>query len=52
MDIQELLDLYIIIIITISLLMPTAGAQAAFRDYPQGERAINHHAGLVQIGGC
>jgi hypothetical protein len=31
---------------------PTAGAQAFLMDYPQGERAITHHAGPVQIGGC
>jgi hypothetical protein len=29
----------------------TAGAQAFFMDYPQGERAITHHAGPVRIGG-
>jgi hypothetical protein len=32
--------------------VPTAGAQACLMDYPQGERAITHHAGLMQIGGC
>jgi hypothetical protein len=31
--------------------VPTAGAQAFLMDYPQGERAITHHAGPV-IGGC
>jgi hypothetical protein len=25
--------------------VPTAGAQAFLMDYPQGERAITHHAG-------
>jgi hypothetical protein len=30
--------------------VPTAGAQAFLMDYPQGERAITHHAGLVQPG--
>jgi hypothetical protein len=30
--------------------VPTAGAQAFLMDYPQGERAITHHAGLVRIG--
>jgi hypothetical protein len=29
--------------------VPTAGAQAFLMDYPQGERAITHHA---PIGGC
>jgi hypothetical protein len=32
--------------------VPTAGAQAFLMDYPQGERAITHHAGPVRIGGC
>jgi hypothetical protein len=32
--------------------IPTAGAQAFLMDYPQGERAITHHAGPVRIGGC
>jgi hypothetical protein len=32
--------------------VPTAGAQAFLMDYPQGERAINHHAGPERIGGC
>jgi hypothetical protein len=32
--------------------VPTAGAQAFVIDYPQGERAITHHAGPVRIGGC
>jgi hypothetical protein len=32
--------------------VPTAGAQAFFMDYSQGERAITHHAGPVRIGGC
>jgi hypothetical protein len=32
--------------------VPTAGAQAILMDYPQGERAITHHAGPVRIGGC
>jgi hypothetical protein len=32
--------------------VPTAGAQAFVMDYPQGERAITHHAGPVRIGGC
>jgi hypothetical protein len=32
--------------------VPTAGAQAFLMDYPQGERAITHHAGPVWIGGC
>jgi hypothetical protein len=27
--------------------VPTAGAQAFLMDYPQGERAITHHAGPV-----
>jgi hypothetical protein len=31
--------------------VPTAGAQAFLMDYPQGERAITHHAGPVRIGG-
>jgi hypothetical protein len=31
--------------------VPTAGAQAFFMDYPQGERTITHHAGPVRIGG-
>jgi hypothetical protein len=31
---------------------PTAGAQAILLDYPQGERAITHHADPVWIGGC
>jgi hypothetical protein len=40
-------------IIIISLFnVPTAGAQAFLMDYPQGERAITHHAGSVRIGGC
>jgi hypothetical protein len=30
----------------------TAGAQAFFMDYPQGERAITHYAGPVRISGC
>jgi hypothetical protein len=32
--------------------VPTARAQAFLMDYPQRERAITHHAGLVRIGGC
>jgi hypothetical protein len=32
--------------------VPTAGAQVFLMDYPQGERAITHHAGPVWIGGC
>jgi hypothetical protein len=32
--------------------VPTAGAQAFLMDYPQGERAMTHHAGPVRIGGC
>jgi hypothetical protein len=28
----------------------TAGAQAFLMDYPQGERAITHHAGPVRVG--
>jgi hypothetical protein len=32
--------------------VPTAGAQAILMDYPQGERAITHHAGLLRIGAC
>jgi hypothetical protein len=32
--------------------VPTAGTQAFLMDYPQGERAITHHAGPVRIGGC
>jgi hypothetical protein len=32
--------------------VPTAGAQAFLMDYPQGKRAITHHAGPVRIGGC
>jgi hypothetical protein len=32
--------------------VPTAGAQAFIMDYPQGERAITHHAGPVWIDGC
>jgi hypothetical protein len=32
--------------------VPTAGARAFLMDYPQGERAITHHAGPVRIGGC
>jgi hypothetical protein len=32
--------------------VPTAGAQAFLLDYPQGGRAITHHAGPVRIGGC
>jgi hypothetical protein len=31
--------------------VPTSGAQAFLMDYPQGERAITHHAGPVRIGG-
>jgi hypothetical protein len=31
--------------------VPTAGEQAFLVDYPQGERAITHHAGPVRIGG-
>jgi hypothetical protein len=31
--------------------VPTAGAQAFLMDYPQGERAITHHAGPLRIGG-
>jgi hypothetical protein len=31
--------------------VPTAGAQAFLMDYPQGERAITHHASPVRIGG-
>jgi hypothetical protein len=31
--------------------VPTAEAQAFLMDYPQGERAITHHEGLVWIGG-
>jgi hypothetical protein len=30
---------------------PTAEAQAFLTDYPQGERAITHHAVPVRIGG-
>jgi hypothetical protein len=30
---------------------PTAGAQAFLMGFPQGERAITHHAGPVRIGG-
>jgi hypothetical protein len=30
--------------------VPTAGAQAFLMDYPQGDRAITHHAGPVRIG--
>jgi hypothetical protein len=29
----------------------TAGAQAFLMDYPQGERALTHHAGPVRVGG-
>jgi hypothetical protein len=32
--------------------VPTAGAQDFLMDYPQGERAVTHHAGLLCIGGC
>jgi hypothetical protein len=32
--------------------IPTAGTQAFLTDYPQGEWAITHHAGPVQISGC
>jgi hypothetical protein len=32
--------------------VPTAGAQAFLMDYTLGERAIIHHAGPVQDGGC
>jgi hypothetical protein len=32
--------------------VPTAWAQAFLMDYPQGERAIIHHAGPVRVGGC
>jgi hypothetical protein len=32
--------------------VPTAGVQTFSKDYPQGERAITHHAGPVQIGEC
>jgi hypothetical protein len=30
--------------------VPTTGAQTFLMDYPQGERAITHHAGPVRIG--
>jgi hypothetical protein len=30
--------------------LPTAVAQAFLIDYPEGERAITHHAGPVRIG--
>jgi hypothetical protein len=29
--------------------VPTAGAQTFLMDYPQGERAITHHAGSAQL---
>jgi hypothetical protein len=32
--------------------VPTAEAQAVLMDYPQGERAITHHAGPVRVDGC
>jgi hypothetical protein len=32
--------------------VPTAGAQVFLTDYPQGELAITHHAGPVQIDEC
>jgi hypothetical protein len=32
--------------------VPTVGAQAFLMNYPQGERAITHHAGPMRIGGC
>jgi hypothetical protein len=32
--------------------VPTVGSQVFLMDYPQGERAIAHHAGLVHIVGC
>jgi hypothetical protein len=32
--------------------VPTAGAQVFLMDYPQEERAITHHAGLMRMGGC
>jgi hypothetical protein len=41
----------IIIINLINIPIPTAGAQAFLIDYPQGERAIAHHAGPMRIGG-
>jgi predicted component of type VI protein secretion system len=40
------------IIIIISLLIPTAGAQAFLIDHSQGKRAITHQAALMRIGGC
>jgi hypothetical protein len=30
--------------------VPTAGAQAFLMEYPEGERAITHHAGPVRVG--
>jgi hypothetical protein len=32
--------------------VPTTGAQAFLMDYPQGERAITHHAGPVGANDC
>jgi hypothetical protein len=32
------------------IIVPTAGPFLV--DYPQGERAITHHAGLMRIGAC
>jgi hypothetical protein len=37
----------------ISLLMfPLLGHRFVLKDYPQGERAITHHAGPVRIDEC
>jgi hypothetical protein len=33
------------------IIVPIAGAQIFLMDYPQGERAITHHAGPVRVGG-
>jgi hypothetical protein len=34
-----------------SINVPTAGALTFFMDYTQGELAISHHAGPVQVSG-
>jgi hypothetical protein len=43
------LFLPVIIIIIISLDVPTAGAQAFLMDYTLRKRAITHHAGPVRV---